>query len=93
MSHFSKSTLRKLARKGITLVGITYLPGDGRPALRDRRDGLLPERQRHPPGADLPRGAGVSRVTPAPLMQPTPVPSPGEDAEDGVDRNDRGETR
>jgi hypothetical protein len=29
MSHFSKSTLRKLARKGITLVGTTYLPGEG----------------------------------------------------------------
>jgi hypothetical protein len=26
MSDFSKSTLRKLARKGITLVGITLLP-------------------------------------------------------------------
>lgn len=29
MSHFSNSTLRKLARKGITLVGTTYLPGEG----------------------------------------------------------------
>ena len=29
LSHFSAKTLRSLAKKGITLIGITYIPGEG----------------------------------------------------------------